>query len=71
MAIEVYDYVAFYVPKENQKSDDAFPTEPTILVEGRVLATSNEIAKSKVIRKIPVLYEDRLDQVEVRVRLFR
>lgn len=66
--MRLFEYIAYFVPNEAQK---AAGKDASILVDGKIIAENQEIAKRRAIRQIPAEYEDLMSQVQVEVRLFQ
>jgi hypothetical protein len=67
---KVYEYVAYYAPtpeeaKANKGIDEA------IILEGKLIADSEQTARTKVTRMIPDDYDTVIDKVKIEIRSFR
>lgn len=67
---KVYEYVAYYTPTaEDLKQHKEFVED--IILDGKLIADSEQTARTKVIRLIPEKYEAIIDKIKVEIRAFR
>lgn len=66
--MKLYEYAVYYVPNEQQKEKGE---EAKIILVDHILGMNEDSVRTKVIRKVPTIYEDKLDQVVIEIRRFR
>jgi hypothetical protein len=66
--MKVYEYVAYFVPTEQQAKAGK---TAAIILDAKEIADSEEALRRKVIRAIPADYEDVIGQIKIEIRAFR
>lgn len=67
---KVYEYVAYYAPTpEEAKANKGI--DEGIILDGKLIADSEQTARTKVTRMIPDDYDTVIDKVKIEIRAFR
>jgi hypothetical protein len=67
---KVYEYVAYYIaPKSELDKTDG--KRDTIILDSKIIAESEDAVRTKVIRLVPVEWENDFSNITIAVRAFR